>query len=271
VPELPEVETTRAGIEPHLVGQRVIGVNIRQPLLRWPVPTDLGRYLVGQTIETVERRAKYLLLNTLAGTVLMHLGMSGSLRVVDDVTPPQLHDHVDIVLDSRKALRLRDPRRFGALLWVSGNPLMHPLLKALGPEPLDGGFDSNYLYRCARGRKLSVKDFIMNSRVVAGMGNIYANEALFLAGIHPARAAGRIGLARYQVLAQAIKEVLQRAIDHGGTTLRDFVREDGQPGYFRYELRVYGRSGENCLNCNQPIMLRVIGQRSSFYCGHCQR
>jgi formamidopyrimidine-DNA glycosylase len=271
MPELPEVETTRAGIEPHLVGRRVVGVHIRQPLLRWPVPVEFANNLKDQTIESVARRAKYLLLNTRAGAVLMHLGMSGSLRVLDELTAPQLHDHVDIVFDSRKALRLRDPRRFGALLWIAGDPQAHPLLKDLGPEPLDTAFDGDYLYRRARGRRLSVKDFIMNSHVVAGVGNIYANEALFVAGIHPARMAGRISLARYRVLAQSIKQVLERAIGHGGTTLRDFVREDGTPGFFRYELHVYGKAGQDCVHCSQPIMLRVIGQRSSFYCAHCQR
>lgn len=271
MPELPEVETTRAGIEPHLHGRRVTGVLVRQPLLRWPVPADLEGNIKGHTFDSIERRGKYLLLKTQSGTVLMHLGMSGSLRVVDAAVPPQPHDHVDIVLDSGHALRLRDPRRFGALLWTAGEPLLHPLLKDLGPEPLSAEFDGDYLHRHARGRTLTVKDFIMNSRVVAGVGNIYANEALFSAGIHPARAAGRIGLARYRLLAHAIKGVLQRAIEHGGTTLRDFVREDGNPGYFRYELRVYGKAGEACLTCGQSIKLRVIGQRSSFYCARCQR
>jgi formamidopyrimidine-DNA glycosylase len=271
MPELPEVETTRAGIEPLLIGRRVTGVTIRQPLLRWPVPADLERKLAGQFIKAVGRRAKYLLVKTSAGTILMHLGMSGSLQVVDDGVPPQPHDHIDIVLDSCKLLRLRDPRRFGALLWIPSDPLAHPLLKDLGPEPLDATFDGAYLYRCARGRKRAVKDFIMNSRVVVGLGNIYANEALFVAGIHPVRAAGRISLKRYQLLAQAIKQVLKRAIGRGGTTLRDFVREDGKPGYFRYELRIYGKVGESCVGCAQAIRLRVIGQRSSYYCLRCQR
>lgn len=271
MPELPEVETTRAGIAPHLCGRRVMDVVVRQPLLRWPVPADLEHKLAGQTIVSVGRRAKYLLLNTRGGTVLMHLGMSGSLRVIEDTAPVQPHDHIDIVLDSRKVLRLRDPRRFGALLWIDGDPLMHRLMKDLGPEPLNADFDGDYLHRLARGRKLAVKDFIMNSRVVAGIGNIYANEALFVAGIHPARAAGRIGPARYRLLALAIKQVLQRAIEHGGTTLRDFVREDGRPGYFRYELCVYGKAGEHCVECGRIIRLRVIGQRASYYCQRCQR
>jgi formamidopyrimidine-DNA glycosylase len=271
MPELPEVETTRLGIEPHLRGRCVVDVKVRQPQLRWPVPADLAGRLEGKTIESVARRGKYLLLHTRGGAVLIHLGMSGSLRVLDEDVAPQLHDHVDLVLDSRKVLRLRDPRRFGALLWVAGDPQQHPLLSGLGPEPLESAFDGDYLYQRARGRKVSVKDFLMNSRVVAGVGNIYANEALFLAGIHPARKAGRISLFRYWLLANAVKEVLQRAIGFGGTTLRDFVRENGQPGYFRYRLRVYGKAGENCIDCGRAITLRVIGQRSSFYCGRCQR
>lgn len=271
MPELPEVEITRAGLEPHLRGRRVVNVCVRQPLLRWPVPADLARHLRGQIIESVERRAKYLLLRMRDGAILMHLGMSGSLRVIDDSLPPQPHDHLDLVLDSREVLRLRDPRRFGSLLWVAGDPLAHPLLRHLGPEPLDDAFDGDHLYEQARGRRIAVKNFIMNSRVVAGIGNIYANEALYVAGIHPARAAGRISALRYWLLSYAIKEVLQRAIQHGGTTLRDFVREDGRPGYFRYELRVYGKAGEHCPTCGQAIRLRVVGQRSSFYCLRCQR
>jgi formamidopyrimidine-DNA glycosylase len=271
MPELPEVETTRAGIEPYVRGRRIVGVNTRQPLLRWPVPADLARKLLGETIDSVGRRGKYLLLNTRGGAAIVHLGMSGSLRVSDGATPPQLHDHVDLVLDSGKVLRLRDPRRFGALLWMAGDPLMHPLLKNLGPEPLSEMFDGDYLYARARGRKLAVKDFVMNNRVVAGVGNIYANEALFVAGIHPGRAAGRISTFRYWLLAHAIKEVLQRAIGYGGTSLRDFVREDGKPGYFRYKLRAYGRAGQACIDCGGTITGRMIGQRSSFYCRRCQR
>ncbi|MBA2490867.1 MAG: bifunctional DNA-formamidopyrimidine glycosylase/DNA-(apurinic or apyrimidinic site) lyase [Gammaproteobacteria bacterium] len=271
MPELPEVETTRAGIAPHLIDRRVIHVDIRQPMLRWPVPADLARNLEGQRIIDVTRRAKYLLLHTANGAALMHLGMSGSLRVIDANIPPQPHDHIDLRLDSGQVLRLRDPRRFGALLWIDGDPLAHPLLHGLGPEPLSDDFDGDYLIQRARGRTLSVKDFIMNSRVVVGVGNIYASESLFAAGIHPARAAGRISRARYHVLALSIKQVLQIAIGHGGTTLRNFVREDGRPGYFRHELRVYGKAGANCPRCGYSIRLRVIGQRSSFYCGKCQR
>jgi len=271
MPELPEVETTRAGIAAHLIDRRVIHVTIRQPMLRWPVPTDLARNLEGQRIIDVTRRAKYLLLHTSNGAALMHLGMSGSLRVIDANIPPQPHDHIDLLLDSGRVLRLRDPRRFGALLWIDGNPFAHPLLHGLGPEPLDDDFNGDYLFDRARGRKVSVKDFIMNSRVVVGMGNIYASESLFAAGIHPARAAGRISLVRYRLLVLSIKQVLQNAIGHGGTTLRNFVREDGRPGYFRHELNVYGRAGADCPRCGEKIRLRVICQRSSFYCGTSQR
>ncbi len=271
MPELPEVETTRAGIEPYLVGRRITSVRVREPRLRWPVPDNLAREITARTIHSITRRGKYLLLNTDDGVALMHLGMSGSLRVIDDDVPPQPHDHVDLVLDSAKALRLRDPRRFSALLWVTGDPRAHPLLSGLGPEPLDETFNGDYLYQRARSRKIAIKDLLMNNRVVVGIGNIYANEALFLAGIHPARAALRISLVRYRLLVSAIKEVLRRAIDHGGTTLRDFVREDGKPGYFRYQLRVYGKTDERCIVCGQTITMRVINQRSSFYCRQCQR
>lgn len=271
MPELPEVETTRAGIEPYLRGRRITAVKVRQPRLRWPVPADLAQEITGKTVESVARRGKYLLLNVTGGAVLIHLGMSGNLRVIDDDVAPQLHDHVDIVLDSGKLLRLRDPRRFGAVLWAAGDPQVYPLLRELGPEPLEPAFDGDYLHQRARGRKIAVKNFLMNSRVVAGLGNIYANEALFLAGIHPARAAGRISLFRYWLLANAVKEVLHGAIGYGGTTLRDFVREDGRPGYFRHRLRVYGKAGENCIDCGRAITLRVVGQRSSFYCARCQR
>ena len=271
MPELPEIETTRAGIEPYLVGRRITSVRVREPRLRWPVPANLAREITARTIHSVTRRGKYLLLNTNGGVALMHLGMSGSLRVIDDDVPPQLHDHIDILLDSTKALRLRDPRRFGALLWVTGDPLAHPLLSELGAEPLDEAFNGDYLYQRARSRKIAIKNFIMNSRMVAGIGNIYANEALFLAGIHPARAAARISLLRYRLLARAIQEVLRLAIGYGGTTLRDFVREDGKPGNFRFQLRVYGKTGELCIACGETITMRVIGQRSSFYCRQCQR
>ncbi|MDX1609459.1 MAG: bifunctional DNA-formamidopyrimidine glycosylase/DNA-(apurinic or apyrimidinic site) lyase [Halofilum sp. (in: g-proteobacteria)] len=270
MPELPEVETTRRGIEPHLRGHRVIGTVVREPRLRWPVPVAALEQLSGQGIEAVDRRAKYLLLRTTAGTLLLHLGMSGSLRVVPATTPPLVHDHFDLLLDDGTCLRLRDPRRFGSVHWLGGDPLAHPLLASLGPEPLGSGFDGDHLYRLSRGRRRAVKDFIMDSRVVVGVGNIYAAEALFAAGIHPRRPARRIGRARYQRLAAAIRDILQAAIDKGGTTLRDFTDAAGEPGYFRISLAVYDRAGQPCRRCGRPLRSERIGQRATVYCPRCQ-
>lgn len=271
MPELPEVETTRRGIAPHLVGRRVTGLVVRERRLRWPVPPALDRALPGQIIEGVRRRAKYLLLDTAAGTAILHLGMSGSLRIVPSDTPPGKHDHVDILLDSGRCLRLTDPRRFGALLWTTQPVETHELLAELGPEPLSAALDGSYLFTAARGRKVAVKHFIMDGHIVVGVGNIYANEALFMAGIHPTRCAGRISRERYAALADAIKQVLAASIEMGGTTLRDFVGGDGKPGYFKQTLRVYDRLGEPCRQCGAPIRGKRIGQRSSFYCVNCQR
>lgn len=271
MPELPEVETTRRGISPHLVGQRVARVVVRDRRLRWPVPPALARGLCNQLIEDVSRRGKYLLLRNSSGTAIVHLGMSGSLRLVDAGQPPFAHDHVDLVLDNGRVLRYTDPRRFGCWLWTHTNPLRHPLLRDLGPEPLEPGFDGAYLAAQAHGRRAAVKAFIMDAHVVVGVGNIYAAEALFLAGIHPTRAAGRVSAARYDALASSIKQVLTNAIRAGGTTLRDYTSGDGSPGYFAVKLAVYGREGERCRRCDGVIRSRVIGQRSSFYCPACQR
>ncbi|MBI5041204.1 MAG: bifunctional DNA-formamidopyrimidine glycosylase/DNA-(apurinic or apyrimidinic site) lyase [Gammaproteobacteria bacterium] len=271
MPELPEVETTRRGIEPHLLGHRVTGLVIRQRRLRWPIPRALDHTLPGQIIRGVRRRAKYLLLDTDVGTAILHLGMSGSLRLVPRDTPVGKHDHVDIQLDSGLSLRLTDPRRFGALLWTTEPAEQHELLAELGPEPLSDAFDGAHLCNAAHGRKLAVKQFIMDSHIVVGVGNIYASEALFMAGIHPTRQAGRIACARYDALAKCIKQVLAASIKMGGTTLRDFVGGDGQPGYFKQTLRVYDRLGEPCHTCGAPIRGKRIGQRSSFYCVNCQR
>ncbi len=270
MPELPEVETTRRGISPHLVGHTVVGVVVRESRLRWPVPADLGAILAGRTVTHVDRRGKYLLLGCEPGTLILHLGMSGSLRVLGSRIRPQRHDHVDLILDDGHCLRLRDPRRFGSLHWVEGDPLQHPLLVSLGPEPLGGAFNGDWLYVRSRGRRAPVKSFLMDSRVVVGVGNIYANESLSLAGIHPARPAGRISLARYSRLAQAVTEVLEEAIGQGGTTLRDFVGSDGTPGYFSQRLRVYGRQGMPCEVCGHSLRQRVIGQRSTYFCPRCQ-
>ena len=271
MPELPEVETTRRGIAPHVEGRRVTRVVVRQRRLRWPVPRALQRELTGRTVKSVGRRAKYLLLGTDAGTAILHLGMSGSLRLVPADSPPGPHDHVEHQLDDGNCLRLTDPRRFGALLWTRADPARHPLLRDLGPEPFDAAFNGAYLYRRARGRRLAVKNFLMDSHTVAGVGNIYANEALFLAGIHPARPAGRVSARRYERLAQSVRDILQQAIAQGGTTLRDFVGGDGRPGYFRQTLRVYGRAGQPCPVCNTRLRVTHIGQRSTFYCPRCQR
>ncbi len=269
MPELPEVETTRRGIAPHVEGRKVQAVVIRNRRLRWPIPGQLTKTLPGQMVHSVQRRAKYLLLRMDQGTLILHLGMSGSLRIVSKNTAPQPHDHFDLVF-SKEILRLRDPRRFGAVLWTRQAPEKHPLLKHLGPEPLDEGFDGDYLHRLAQRRRGAVKNLIMDGKVVVGVGNIYANESLFLAGIHPGRASNRISLQRYRELVDRIKAVLQAAIEQGGTTLRDFRQEDGQPGYFAQQLLVYGKEGEPCPNCGHAIRQQRIGQRSAFYCPRCQ-
>lgn len=271
MPELPEVETTRRGIAPLLRNRRVSAVEVREPRLRWPVPEALTRELPGQPLGRVSRRAKFLLIESPAGHLILHLGMSGSLRVVSRDTFPEKHDHLDIVLDDGGCLRLRDPRRFGAALWTTDDPLDHPLLRNLGPEPLESGFNADWLHGLARGRRIAVKSFLMNSRIVAGVGNIYASEALFLAGIHPGRPAGRISIERYRRLVDAVRKVLGDAIAAGGTTLRDFVDSNGNPGYFSQHLRVYGRLGEPCEQCGSPVRIRTVGQRSTFYCPRCQR
>lgn len=270
MPELPEVETTRRGIEPWLQDHTVARVIIRQPKLRWPVSADIGG-LQGQVVRKLTRRGKYILLHTDAGVALIHLGMSGSLRIVEAGLEPRKHDHFDLLLDSGKAVRFHDPRRFGALLWVQDDPLQHPLLRALGPEPLGEGFDGDYLFRQSRSRKVSIKEFIMNSHVVVGVGNIYANEALFLAGIDPRRAAGSVTHEACTALVQTIRQVLAYAIECGGTTLRDFVREDGSPGYFQLELMVYDRTDQPCGRCQTPIRRITQGQRSTWFCPVCQQ
>lgn len=271
MPELPEVETTRRGIEPHLKGARIVEIIVRQPKLRWPVPRGLNRQLAGRVIESVSRRAKYLLLKSNAGTLILHLGMSGSLRLVDRSEPVKKHDHIDIVLESGKALRLTDPRRFGALLFTREDPAAHELIAHLGPEPLSDDFTAETLFNKSRGRRIAIKQFIMDSKVVVGVGNIYANESLFLAAINPKRQAGKISLKRYESLVPAIKQVLTEAINQGGTTLRDFVGSDGRPGYFAQQLKVYGREGELCSACGKPIRQIRQGQRSTYYCTNCQK
>ncbi|TDJ45808.1 MAG: bifunctional DNA-formamidopyrimidine glycosylase/DNA-(apurinic or apyrimidinic site) lyase [Gammaproteobacteria bacterium] len=270
MPELPEVETTRRGIALRLEGRRVAQVIVRERRLRWPISATLEERLTGAVIDAVERRGKYLLLRTRNGAVIAHLGMSGSMSFVAQDTAPTKHDHVDIRMESGDVLRFNDPRRFGCLLWTDNEPTKHPLLAKLGPEPLDDEFSGATLYAASRGRRVAIKPHIMNAGIVVGIGNIYASESLFRAGIHPKRAAGRIALPRMESLVDAIKTVLTEAIRLGGTTLRDFYNGEGKPGYFRAELKCYGRDGEPCVRCQAPIRQVVLGQRSTFYCVNCQ-
>lgn len=269
MPELPEVETTRRGVAPLLDGRSLKAVGIREPRLRWPVA--LPPSLVGQPFLGVDRRAKYLLIGLGSGHLIIHLGMSGSLRVVPSDTPFLKHDHVIFDLDDGASLRLNDPRRFGSVHWHEGPLEEHWLLADLGIEPLDPGFDGSYLKTRAKGRRLAVKNFIMDGTVVVGVGNIYANEALFLAGIRPTVAAGRVTLSAYEELAGRIRHVLGAAIQQGGTTLRDFVNQDGNPGYFKQSLNVYGRAGEPCPACETALTGIRLGQRATVFCRKCQR
>ena len=270
MPELPEVETTRRGIAPHVVNKTIRSVAIRQQQLRWPVPAQLATILTGRHITRVGRRAKYLICYLEHGCLLLHLGMSGSLRVLDAAVAPHKHDHVDIVFADHTCLRLRDPRRFGSIHWTDQDPQRHPLLQRLGPEPLAADFSGAHLYRRSRNRTQSIKTFIMDSRIVVGVGNIYASEALFRAGIHPLRKAGNVSRKRYLTLAGAIKEVLHAALASGGTTLRNFVGSDGAPGYFKLDLNVYGRADAPCRVCAGSIRQMRQGQRSTYYCPGCQ-
>lgn len=271
MPELPEVETTCRGIEPHLVNRRVARVVVRDARLRWRVPPALAIALPGQHIRSVTRRAKYILVATGNGTVILHLGMSGRLRITDASEPAGKHDHVDIVLANGDCLRLHDPRRFGSILWTTAAPQEHKLLKDLGPEPLEADFSGQHLYQATRGRTRAIRDVLLDSAVVAGVGNIYANEALFDAGIRPNRPAGRLSLDDCNRLVRTIRATLKRALRAGGTTLRDYRASDGSPGYFQLSLKVYGRAGDPCRSCKTPIRLHRLGQRSSFYCQRCQR
>lgn len=269
MPELPEVETTRKGIQPYIEQQVVVTVNVRQPKMRWPVPDEIHQ-MEGQKVESVKRRGKYLLVETLKGTALIHLGMSGSLRVVEAGDAYEKHDHVEFIIENNKAIRLRDPRRFGAVLWTTKNPLKHKLIRSLGPEPLSEDFNADYLFQRSRNRSVSIKQFIMNGQIVVGVGNIYACESLFKSGISPKAIAGKVSKARYQKLVSMIKEVLAEAIVQGGTTLKDFVQAEGKPGYFQQQLNVYGRTDEACHRCKSKIKQIKQGQRSTFYCTTCQ-
>ena len=271
MPELPEVETTRAGIAPHILNRQVESVVVRQPKLRWQVPSELKSKLEGDRVKEVSRRGKYLLLRTDRGTVIIHLGMSGSLRILKSVEAAGKHDHVDIVFEGSVILRYTDPRRFGCVLWTEDQPLAHQLLSSLGPEPLSDQFDQQYMFAKSRSRSVPIKSFIMDSKVVVGVGNIYANEALFHAGIRPLQPAGKVSQVRYAKLTDAIKAVLQEAITQGGTTLRDFVGGDGKPGYFAQQLDVYGRAGQACKRCGRTLKEVRLAQRATVYCTGCQR
>ncbi len=270
MPELPEVETTRIGIAPHVLGETVRQFILRNRNLRWPVSYRIAKELPGQKIRQVKRRGKYILIYTDEACLIVHLGMSGNLRILLEQTAPQKHDHVDIEFESGVVLRFTDPRRFGCILYTRKDPLHHDLLKNLGPEPLSNEFDAVSLFEKSRNKKQIIKSFIMDSKVVVGVGNIYANESLFAAGIHPKRKAEKISMPRYEILVMEIKNVLAHALEKGGTTLRDFTNSEGKSGYFRQELQVYGRASEPCPNCQQMIKLVRLGQRSTYYCHHCQ-
>lgn len=270
MPELPEVETTLRGISPHLLHKKITQLIIRQSQLRWPVTPCLAEIIVGKNIRSISRRGKYLLLSIADGHLLIHLGMSGSLRIVPSKEPSLFHDHIDLQF-GKLSLRYADPRRFGCWLWIDGNPEEHKLLKDLGPEPLTENFHADYLWQKSRGRSKTLKEFIMDNHIVVGVGNIYANESLFMAGIKPIRKASTLTKKEAELWVEKIRFVLQQSIDQGGTTLRDFVGGDGKPGYFQQQLLVYGRGGLACINCTKPLKEIRLGGRSSVYCVDCQQ
>ncbi len=270
MPELPEVETTRRGLAPLLEGRTIASLQVREPRLRWPIATDIARRIQGRPITGLGRRGKYLLIHTDAGTLIVHLGMSGSLRFLTEPVPVKPHDHFDLLLEGGGCVRYNDPRRFGSLHHAD-DPRQHPLLRNIGPEPLGDDFTAAYLWQRSRGRRVAIKQHLMNGQVVAGLGNIYVNEALFRAGIHPLRAAGRIARRRFEPLVVAIRDVLEHALTQGGTTLRDFVGGDGKPGYFQNTLDVYGRGNTPCRRCGAIIRREAIGQRAVYWCPRCQR
>ncbi|MDZ7922494.1 MAG: bifunctional DNA-formamidopyrimidine glycosylase/DNA-(apurinic or apyrimidinic site) lyase [Marinagarivorans sp.] len=272
MPELPEVETTCRGIAPHVEGRKLSFIEVRNARLRWPVAATLNDDLRGQRLHSVTRRSKYLLLNFERGTLLIHLGMSGSLRMVDPAAPVGIHDHIDLIFEGGLVLRYNDPRRFGAFVLHQGDGLFeHPLLAHLGPEPLTEDFTADYLYAQTRDRKQPLKSFIMDAKIVVGVGNIYANEALFAAGLHPLHAAGKLTKPKVAKLVAEIKRILAHAIERGGTTLRDFVGGDGKPGYFAQELHVYGRGGKPCRRCTKPLTEKRLQNRTTVFCTACQK
>jgi len=271
MPELPEVETTCRGIAPHIENNTISRIIVRNRNLRWPIPTGLNTKLKNKKILSVTRRAKYLLVKTEVGTLIIHLGMSGSLRILPTTETVEKHDHFEIQFKDGICLRLRDPRRFGSVLWTKDDPLKHKLLINLGPEPLDKEFNTELLFKKSRKRTTTIKQFIMDAKIVVGVGNIYASEALFLSNINPKRLAGKLSKAQSLSLTRAIKKILKQAIKQGGTTLKDFTSSDGKPGYFSQKLKVYNKAGEACLTCEKPIKQITLGQRSTFYCSNCQK
>lgn len=271
MPELPEVETLCNGIRPHIQNKIIGDVIIRDPQLRWRIPNDFADHVIGLRVESVMRRGKYCLLKTALGSIILHLGMSGNLRIVNAHTPINRHDHVDFIFTDETVLRFNDPRKFGAVLWGQGDVYAHALLKNLGPEPLSADFSGHYLYQRAAKRKKAIKSFIMDGNIVVGVGNIYASEALFSAGIHPAQSAGKVSLATYQQLVFTLQTVLKNAIKQGGTTLKDFVNAQGKPGYFSQSLQVYGRAGHRCYQCQTVIEQITLAQRASYFCPQCQK
>ncbi len=271
MPELPEVETTRRGVAPAVLGRKIAAVHIYDRRLRWPVPAGLARRVAGRVIDRVDRRSKYLLFRLGPDTLIIHLGMTGSLRVHTQAPERRVHDHVDLVLENGTTLRYHDPRRFGAILWAPGRAGVHPLLRELGPEPFDPAFDAAHCHRATRGRRIAIKLALMDNRLVTGVGNIYANEALFRAGIRPSTPAGRVSLAACERLVAAVRATLEDAIAKGGSTLRDYVDSGGEPGYFQLDYFVYGREGEPCRICATPIRMRRLGQRAAYHCPVCQR
>ena len=270
MPELPEVETTKRGLEPHIVGQQVLSAQIYQKQLRWEIPSHLPTTIKGEFIKKISRRAKYILIKFSNGSLVMHLGMSGSISVVPSGEALKKHHHFELILDNATSMRFHDPRRFGSILWQKNNEQLS-LFNNFGPEPLSSGFNDNTLYLSSKGRKKNIKAFIMDSNIVVGVGNIYASESLFLAGISPKKVAGKTSKKRYQVLTQCIKQILSEAINNGGTTLNDFSNIDGEPGYFSQVLSVYGRDDMSCYQCNGTIKRIVQNQRASYYCPRCQK
>ncbi|MBP9726294.1 MAG: bifunctional DNA-formamidopyrimidine glycosylase/DNA-(apurinic or apyrimidinic site) lyase [Gammaproteobacteria bacterium] len=271
MPELPEVETVLRGLKPVLIQKKVSDVIVRCNKLRWPITANLKSILMRQQVLALARRGKYLLIHLTKGTLIIHLGMSGRLCVLTNALPLKPHDHVDVVFSDQLLLRYNDPRRFGAILWTDDDPYQHVLLKKLGPEPFDSAFTAKYLFEKTTSRRVAIKALIMNHHIVVGVGNIYAAEVLFLAGIHPATLANQISLEQCQLLVKFIKQVLKKAIEQGGTTLKDFVNSEGKPGYFSQKLKVYGREGQSCVRCQTPLQSMILGQRASAFCPVCQK